>query len=123
VTLNERIAEAKGWILYESIPPGAWATDDECRRYPWWMLPDGSVSCTRCQGDTHDKDWHHSPGDALELVDELVAEGAYVCIESPEPGDKTWRCSIGMPDDSMKFAAADTMAEAVCEAWLEVREG
>jgi len=105
-TLNERIAKVKGWYCLgkDWCPPGV----DVQRTAGIWSLTD----------------WQHSISDAWELVEEMEAEGLYVCIEGPVIEKDDWRCSVSPKTDGgiggSALENAGTACEAICKAWLEV---
>lgn len=108
MTLNERIAKAKGWVMVE------W-WEDKGHEPPayrrGWRHPHGS------RRRVLPKNWSGSISDAWELVEEVSA-GAGLCVTRLQYDGEDWVCVLG----SGKARRADTAPEAICLAWLAIHE-
>ena len=97
MTLNERVAKVKGWHYNVRYDLAAEAAD---------------------KGES--RDWSHRIADAWELVEELLAQGLDVAVESTRYRDGL--CFTASVSDKDAYDAA-TAPKAICLAWLAVMEG
>ena len=107
--LDRKIAEAKGWRLFR---PGETTPKDHAE----W-----AESKAEWKPETLAA-WSTSDSKALELVDELRAQGFHfhlADITHPEP---LWQVYFIMKDGKGSQAIERTRPEAICRAWLAAQE-